>query len=83
MRGALLFLAFVATPALAAEVAGIKVDEHVKLESVELVLNGAGLRTKAFFKVYVAGLYLAERKANRRCLRCLAQSAFPCARCAI
>ena len=64
MRGALLFLAFAAAPAVAAEVAGIKVDERVKLESVELVLNGAGLRTKAFFKVYVAGLYLAEKRTS-------------------
>ena len=30
----------------------------------ELVLNGAGLRKKVVFKVYVAGLYLAERKQN-------------------
>jgi hypothetical protein len=64
MRAGLLLLAFLAVPALAAEVAGVKVDERIKLESSELVLNGAGLRTKAFFKVYVAGLYLAEKKTN-------------------
>lgn len=50
--------------ALAAEVAGVKVDERVKLGSFELQLNGAGVRTKAFFKVYVAGLYLSEKKTN-------------------
>ncbi len=50
--------------ALAAEVAGVKVDERVKLGSSELQLNGAGLRTKAFFKVYVAGLYLAEKRTS-------------------
>jgi hypothetical protein len=64
MRAGVLLFAFLAAPALAAEVAGVKVDEHVKLESSELVLNGAGLRTKAFFKVYVAGLYLSEKKAT-------------------
>ena len=64
MRPALLLAALLAAPALAAEVAGIKVDERIKLESSELVLNGAGLRTKAFFKVYVAGLYLAEKKTS-------------------
>jgi hypothetical protein len=64
MRAELLLLAFLAAPALAAEVAGVKVDERIKLESGELVLNGAGLRTKAFFKVYVAGLYLAEKKTS-------------------
>ena len=64
MRSALLLVALIAAPALAAEVAGVKVDERIKLESSELVLNGAGLRTKAFFKVYVAGLYLAEKKTS-------------------
>ena len=63
MRGALL-LALFAAPALAAEVAGVQVEERIKLETSELVLNGAGLRTKAFFKVYVAGLYLAAKKTS-------------------
>ena len=57
-------LVLVAAEALAVEVAGVKVDERIKLGSGELVLNGAGLRTKAFFKVYVAGLYLAEKRAS-------------------
>jgi chalcone isomerase-like protein len=64
MRGTLVLLVVLAAPALAAEVAGIKVEDHVRLGSGELVLNGAGLRTKAFFKVYVAGLYLQEKKAS-------------------
>jgi Chalcone isomerase-like len=63
MRGILL-LAFLALPAAAAEVAGVQVEDRIRLESGELVLNGAGLRTKAFFKVYVAGLYLAERRGS-------------------
>jgi hypothetical protein len=49
---------------LAAEVAGVKVDERISLGSSELMLNGAGLRTKVFVKVYVAGLYLSEKKAS-------------------
>jgi hypothetical protein len=57
-------LALFAVPALAAEVAGVRVEDRIKLGSSELVLNGAGLRTKAFFKVYVAGLYLAEKKTS-------------------
>jgi long-chain acyl-CoA synthetase len=60
----MLLLALFAVPALAAEVAGVQVEDRIKLETSELVLNGAGLRTKAFFKIYVAGLYLAERKAS-------------------
>jgi hypothetical protein len=53
-----------AVQAFAAEVAGVKVEERVKLGPNELVLNGAGLRTKAFFKVYVAGLYLVDKKTD-------------------
>ncbi len=50
--------------ALAAEVAGIRVDERVKLGSSELQLNGAGVRTRLIFKVYVGALYLPERKSG-------------------
>ena len=64
MRNALVLAALLAASAFAAEVAGIKVDDRIKFESEELVLNGAGLRTKAFFKVYVAGLYLAAKKTS-------------------
>lgn len=60
----MLLLALFTVPALAAEVAGVHVEDRIRLETSELVLNGAGLRTKAFFKVYVAGLYLAEKKAS-------------------
>ncbi len=46
----------------AAEIAGIKLAERTKLGTSELVLNGAGLRKRFFFKVYVAGLYLPEKR---------------------
>lgn len=48
----------------AAEVAGIKLDDKVSVApgGTELVLNGAGVRTRLIIKVYVAGLYLIERK---------------------
>jgi chalcone isomerase-like protein len=59
-----LLLALLAVPAPAAEVAGVQVEDRIKLEMSDLVLNGAGLRTKAFFKVYVAGLYLAEKRTS-------------------
>ena len=45
------------------EVAGVKLDEGVDLAGSKLILNGSGIRYKAVFKVYVAGLYLS-RKAN-------------------
>jgi long-chain acyl-CoA synthetase len=44
-----------------AEVAGVRLDDSAHVGSQNLVLNGAGLRVKLFFKVYVAGLYLAEK----------------------
>jgi long-chain acyl-CoA synthetase len=48
----------------AAEVAGVKLDDKVRIapNTPELVLNGAGVRTRFFVKVYVGGLYLAEKK---------------------
>ena len=45
----------------AAEVAGVRIDDGARVGSQNLVLNGAGLRVKLFFKVYAAGLYLAEK----------------------
>ena len=46
----------------AAEVAGVKVDDSVKVAGKELKLNGAGLRTRIVVKVYVLALYLTEKK---------------------
>lgn len=51
-----------AQSALALEVGGVKFEEKIKLANTDLVLNGAGLRTKAIFKVYAAALYLPEKK---------------------
>jgi hypothetical protein len=43
------------------ELAGVHVVDSVRLGNRELVLNGAGIRTKYFFKIYVAALYLGEK----------------------
>ena len=53
----------VALPAGAAEVAGVRLDDRVKAGAADLVLNGAGLRKRAFFQVYAMGLYLTEKKS--------------------
>lgn len=52
-------------PALSAtvEVAGVKLEDRVTVAGKPLVLNGAGIRYKAVFKVYTAGLYV-EKPAN-------------------
>ena len=50
-----------ALPLSALEVAGVKLADKAKVGASELVLNGAGIRTRAIFKVYVGALYLAEK----------------------
>lgn len=49
---------------VAAEVGGIKLDDRTRIDAggPELVLNGAGVRTRFVVKVYVGGLYLTEKK---------------------
>lgn len=55
-----------------AEVAGIRLDDGVRIGSQNLVLNGAGLRVKVFFKVYAAGLYLSEKAGSTAAVLALA-----------
>lgn len=47
--------------ASAAEVQGVHLPDRAKVGGADLVLNGAGLRTKLFFKVYVGSLYLPAK----------------------
>jgi len=42
-------------------VAGVKLPDDIQLAGERLVLNGAGIRSKFFIKVYVGALYLRER----------------------
>jgi hypothetical protein len=60
LAGAFLACAF-GQGASAAEVAGIKFPDTVKIAGKDLQLNGLGVRTKFVFKVYAAGLYLQEK----------------------
>lgn len=48
------------------EIADVKIPETVQVGSNTLKLNGAGIRSKLFFKVYVAALYLAETKNSTK-----------------
>jgi hypothetical protein len=56
-------LALAGTPALAqvTEVAGVKYEPSYQVANTRLLLNGAGIRYKAIFKVYTAGLYLGNK----------------------
>ena len=57
-------LAPIAAPAQATEVAGVKFEPSVQVSGAKLQLNGAGVRYKAIFKVYAAGLYLSTKAAS-------------------
>src|SRR5262249_48883068 len=60
----LLLLLCLAAPAWAAEVAGVKIDDKVRVADTELSLTGAGLRKKFVFQVYAIGLYVRDPKAD-------------------
>lgn len=47
--------------AMAADVGGVKLDDKASVGGQELVLNGAGIRTRAIFKVYVGSLYVPAK----------------------
>ena len=45
------------------DVSGVKYEDVIDQRGSKLILNGAGVRYKAVFKVYTAGLYL-QKKAS-------------------
>jgi hypothetical protein len=53
-----------AVPSFALELAGVQVPDTTTVGEKTLVLNGAGLRTKVVFKVYVGALYLEQRSSD-------------------
>ncbi|MBS3996772.1 MAG: chalcone isomerase family protein [Hydrogenophaga sp.] len=57
-------LATTATTAATVDVGGVKLEERLTAHGSTLRLNGAGIRHKAVFKVYTAGLYLTEKAAT-------------------
>jgi hypothetical protein len=42
----------------------VTLPTRIEVEGQQLVLNGMALRKKAIFKVYVAGLYLAQKNSS-------------------
>lgn len=57
----LLTCAVLPAPTHAADVSGVQVAEQATVDNQPLVLNGAGLRRKFVFDVYVAALYATTR----------------------
>lgn len=56
-----LAIALLGASAVAAELAGVTLEDRTSVGGRELVRNGAGVRTRAIFKVYVASLYVPAK----------------------
>lgn len=59
-----LFISLASIAAVAASLAGVTLPDSQQVSGKNLVLNGLGLRTKVFVKVYVAGLYLEQKSSD-------------------
>lgn len=46
------------------DVGGIKIEDTIDVQGSKLSLNGAGVRYRAIFKVYAAGLYAGKKVAT-------------------
>jgi len=70
MRNLLLALLILtlAAPVTAGELVGVQMDDQMTVGDANLVLNGMGLRKKAIFKVYVAGLYLPAKASDAKAI---------------
>ena len=61
LAGLMLSVSILAAPV---DVSGVKLADPIDLSGAKLQLNGAGIRYKAIFKVYVAALYLDKKAAT-------------------
>ena len=63
-RSVLVFAFFLTSPAAAMDVAGVSVADEIQVGGHALVLNGAGVGSKMFFKIYVGSLYVPHKVAD-------------------
>jgi len=68
MAATLLMAAALGTSAQPADLEGVKLEPSAQVGAATLQLNGAGLRTRAFFKVYVAALYVPQKSTDAAAL---------------
>ena len=61
-------LAALGASAQALDVEGVKLEPTAQVGGAAQVLNGAGVRTRAIFKVYVAGLYVPQKASSAAAL---------------
>ncbi len=60
----LIAAALFAAGAHAVDVGGVQLDDKASVGGKAVVLNGAGVRTKVFFKIYVGSLYLPAKAGS-------------------
>lgn len=53
-----------ALPASSADISGIKFADNAEVAGQSLLLNGLGIRYRAVFRVYAAGLYLPKKSQD-------------------
>ena len=61
---AAVFALLMIPPVQAMEIGGVTLPETMIVGGEELILNGAGFRKKAFFKIYVGALYLTSEESD-------------------
>jgi len=66
MKKALLILcgALLSWNVSALEIAGVPVAQTAQMGNVNLQLNGAGMRSKNFFDIYVCSLYMTQKQTS-------------------
>ena len=64
LASAALGIVTLAAGAQPVEMEGVKLEASAQVGGAALQLNGAGVRTRAFFKVYVAGLYVPQKAGD-------------------
>jgi hypothetical protein len=64
MVSSLLAFLLAAATSHAAELEGVRLEDRVHVDGQALELNGMALRTRYYFKVYVAGLYLPAKATS-------------------
>jgi Chalcone isomerase-like len=62
----LIFLLGLSAAATALEIEGVKLSDKLRVgdAGAELLLNGAGVRTRIVFKIYVGALYLQQKRTT-------------------
>ena len=64
LKAAVLAAALTVTVAQAAEVSKVRIDDSARVGDADLVLNGAGMRTKGFMEIYIGALYAPAKTGS-------------------